>query len=85
MAKAVAFGEDAVRTRAYLMWEADGRPWGRDDHYWGLALAEATAPAVKPKRAAATSSVAEKKSPAKAKAAAKPAKAKAPVAKGKKK
>jgi hypothetical protein len=67
-------GEDAVRTRAYLMWEADGRPFGRDDHYWGLALAEVSTPmADKPKRAAATTAVPEKK----AKAAAKPAPAKA--------
>ena len=26
--------EDAVRQRAYLMWEADGRPDGLADHYW---------------------------------------------------
>jgi hypothetical protein len=88
--KAVAFDENAVRTRAYLLWEADGRPFGRDDHYWGLALAEATAPATKPRRAAASAAVSEKKarpaSKAKtAKAAAKPAKTKAPLAKGKKK
>jgi hypothetical protein len=57
-----AVSEDAVRTRAYLMWEADGRPFGRDDHYWGLATAEmaAAAGAGKPKRAAASSPVAEK-------------------------
>jgi hypothetical protein len=54
--------EDAVRTRAYLMWEADGRPFGRDDHYWQLALSEITAvvAADKPKRAAATAVAAEK-------------------------
>jgi hypothetical protein len=34
--------EDAVRDRAYFLWEADGRPDGRHDHYWGLAIAEAT-------------------------------------------
>lgn len=44
--------ENAVRDRAYLMWEADGRPDGRSEHYWGLAYAEATAP--KRKRAAAS-------------------------------
>ncbi len=60
---------DAVRTRAYLMWEADGRPFGHDAHYWNLALAEMTAPTEKPKRAAASSTVAEKK----AKPASKPA------------
>lgn len=76
--------EDAIRTRAYLLWEADGRPFGRDDHYWGLALSEMTAPA---KRAAASiRPVAEKKAKAKPPAkAAKPAKAKGPVAKSKKK
>lgn len=86
-----AFSDDAVRTRAYLMWEADGRPFGRDDHYWGLAFAEMSAPA-KPKRAAA-SVKAEPAKKAKAKtaakpvkaAAAKPAKAKGPLAKSKKK
>lgn len=79
--------EDAIRTRAYLLWEADGRPFGRDDHYWGLALSEMTAPAAPAKRAAASvRPVAEKKAKAKPAAkAAKPAKAKGPVAKSKKK
>lgn len=81
--------EHDVRTRAYLMWEADGRPFGRDEHYWGLALAELSAPAPKARRMAkAASAVAEKKAkpaakagkPAKAEKAAKPAKGKAPVA-----
>ena len=67
--------EDALRTRAYLLWEADGGPFGRDEHYWGLAFAEASAAPAKPKRAAAANSaVPEKK--AKPKAAAKPAKPK---------
>ena len=45
---------EAVRTRAYLMWEADGRPDGAADHYWSLAAAELTpGPAARPKRAAA--------------------------------
>lgn len=26
--------EEAIRMRAYLMWEADGRPHGLADHYW---------------------------------------------------
>jgi hypothetical protein len=34
--------EEAISTRAYFLWEADGRPDGRGDHYWGLAHAEAT-------------------------------------------
>jgi hypothetical protein len=74
--------DDAIRTRAYLLWEADGRPFGRDDHYWGLALSEtiAAVPA-KPKRAAASAKPVEKKAKAKP---AKAAKAKAPVGKSKK-
>lgn len=34
--------EDAIRQRAYYMWEADGRPDGKHDHYWTLAHQEAT-------------------------------------------
>jgi len=34
--------EEAIRERAYHLWEADGRPDGRGDHYWQLAHAEAT-------------------------------------------
>ena len=34
--------EDAIRQRAYFMWEADGRPDGKHDHYWAAAHAEAT-------------------------------------------
>jgi hypothetical protein len=33
--------DDALRQRAYLLWEADGRPEGRGDHYWHLAHEEA--------------------------------------------
>lgn len=39
--------EESIRHRAYLLWEADGRPHGRDKHYWHLAsaqLPEETAP-----------------------------------------
>jgi hypothetical protein len=82
------FSEDAVRTQAYLLWEADGRPFGRDEHYWGLALAETATPA-KPKSVAASAkSEPTKKSKPKASPkpvkAAKPAKSKAPVSKSKK-
>lgn len=35
-------GEDAIRQRAYFMWEADGRPDGNHDHYWSRAHQEAT-------------------------------------------
>ncbi|WP_244173661.1 DUF2934 domain-containing protein [Caballeronia temeraria] len=61
-----ALSEDVIRHRAYLLWEADGRPEGRDEHYWHLAssqllvetvvpaaqLAAASRPASKPKTAA---------------------------------
>ena len=33
--------DDALRQRAYQLWEADGRPEGRGDHYWHLAHDEA--------------------------------------------
>lgn len=86
---APALNDDAIRTRAYLLWEADGRPFGRDDHYWGLAQAEAvSAASVKPKRAAAVAKPApEKKAKVTAKAAVKAAvkKVAAKVAKSKKK
>ena len=39
---AALVSEDAINQRAYFLWEADGRPDGRGDHYWGLAHAEAT-------------------------------------------
>jgi hypothetical protein len=29
--------DDAIRQRAYYLWESDGRPAGRDEHYWSLA------------------------------------------------
>jgi hypothetical protein len=60
--------EDVVRTRAYLMWEADGRPFGREDHYWHLAMSEITTGAAgdRPRRAAAASAVAEKTAKSKA-------------------
>jgi hypothetical protein len=68
--------DDAVRTRAYLLSEADGHPWGRDEHYWNLAFAElsaAPAPA-KAKRSLAAAAPAEKKAKA-APAVVKPVKA----------
>ncbi|OEO30016.1 hypothetical protein VW23_023290 [Devosia insulae DS-56] len=39
---AAMVSEDAVRQRAYYLWEADGRPEGKHDHYWTLAHQEAT-------------------------------------------
>lgn len=39
---AAIVNEDAIRQRAYFMWEADGRPDGGHDHYWARAHEEAT-------------------------------------------
>jgi hypothetical protein len=39
---AALVSEDAIRQRAYFLWEADGRPDGAHDHYWNRAHAEAT-------------------------------------------
>lgn len=87
---APTFSEDAVRTRAYFLWEADGGPVGRDEHYWSLALAEVAA-AMKPGRAAAAGAEAaparklRPKTAAKPKTATKVTKTKPPVSKSKKK
>ena len=32
--------DERVRVRAYILWEQDGRPHGRNDEYWNRALAE---------------------------------------------
>jgi hypothetical protein len=32
--------EQTVRERAYAIWEAEGRPEGRDAEHWQMALAE---------------------------------------------
>ena len=39
---AAMINEDAIRQRAYYLWEADGRPDGKHDHYWTKAHHEAT-------------------------------------------
>jgi hypothetical protein len=39
---AMPVNEDAIRQRAYFLWEKDGRQMGRDDHYWQLAHQQAT-------------------------------------------
>lgn len=51
--------EDQIKRRAYELWDADGRPDGRDQDYWFKAMAElaaralaATAQAVKPRKRA---------------------------------
>lgn len=38
---AALVSEQAIRERAYLLWEAAGRPDGAGDYYWNLAQAEA--------------------------------------------
>ena len=48
--------EQAIRERAYYLWEQEGRPHGRDIEYWSRAAAEAEA---KPKRARAAAATAE--------------------------
>lgn len=47
--------ESAVRVRAYEIWEAEGRPHGKDAEHWLMALQEmaATMAAVAPKKKAA--------------------------------
>jgi hypothetical protein len=70
--KLTAPSDDVIRTRAYLLWEADGGPFGQDAHYWNLASSELSA-AAKPRRAAAAVAPAEKKAGVVRKAGAKPA------------
>ncbi len=61
--------EEQIRTRAYYLWEADGRPQGRDWDYWMKAKSElapterpTTATAIStPKKAAALTTEAPKK------------------------
>jgi hypothetical protein len=38
---AAQVSDEAIQKRAYYLWEADGRPEGRGDHYWHLASQEA--------------------------------------------
>ena len=33
-----ALDEEEVRLTAYFLWEHDGRPEGRDEHYWWAAV-----------------------------------------------
>jgi hypothetical protein len=60
-----ALSNEAISQRAYYLWEADGRPEGRSEHYWQMALTEAHM---------ATTSEAPVKAKAPRKPAAKPAK-----------
>ena len=72
---AAPLSEDAIRHRAYLLWEADGRPDGMAEHYWNTAAQPAEMPAE------AKKAVAAKAPKAKAKATAKAPKLKAAAAK----
>ena len=38
MSEEVRITDERVRLRAYHLWEKDGRPHGRNDEYWRLAL-----------------------------------------------
>ncbi len=38
MSEEVRITDERVRLRAYHLWERDGRPHGRNDEYWRLAL-----------------------------------------------
>jgi hypothetical protein len=55
MAKDIAQPSDEqIRVRAYYLWEADGRPHGRDWEYWVKAKEELTPKAASQVRVAAT-------------------------------
>lgn len=43
----LAPAEEHIRTRAYLLWQADGCAHGRDDHYWREAIAQLRAESMK--------------------------------------
>lgn len=44
----VTESDDAIRSRAHAIWEAEGRPDGRHDIHWQRALADVAAPKAKP-------------------------------------
>ena len=66
--------EQRVRDRAYLMWEAEGRPAGRDAEHWFLSIeatrAELEAAAEPAPKKAAKPAAPRKKAAPKARAAA---------------
>lgn len=59
--------EAEISLRAYQIWEAEGKPHGRDFEHWLRAKAELAAPAAKPaaKKASTPKKAAAKKAPAK--------------------
>ncbi|MDX6767104.1 MAG: DUF2934 domain-containing protein [Candidatus Methylacidiphilales bacterium] len=58
-ASSVPLSDDAIRHRAYLLWEADGRPDGQAEHYWMKASEPAPDVAAKPKAKATAKKTAE--------------------------
>ncbi len=38
MSGQIGRNDERVRLRAYHLWEQDGRPHGRNDEYWQIAL-----------------------------------------------
>ena len=38
MSRQIGKNDERVRLRAYHLWEQDGRPHGRNDQYWQIAL-----------------------------------------------
>ncbi|MBI1418522.1 MAG: DUF2934 domain-containing protein [Limimaricola sp.] len=65
--------EDKIRETAYQIWEAEGRPQGRDYHHWLAAEARFRAEAAsKPKTAVKLDGPAKAAKPRAAKATAKP-------------
>lgn len=63
MTRTHSHDDAAIRERAYLLWEQEGRPHGREMEFWSRAevamaeteqMQELSAPPPKPKRAAAS-------------------------------
>ncbi len=47
--KQITYKEADIQQRAYQIWEAEGRPHGRDQEHWYRAMSEMAT--IKPKRA----------------------------------
>ena len=43
MSGQIGKNDERVRLRAYHLWEQDGRPHGRNDQYWQIALRQVQA------------------------------------------
>jgi hypothetical protein len=59
MSTSALIDESVVREQAYLLWEREGRPFGRDAEYW-LRAEAALAPASTPVRKRAKAAEAPK-------------------------